>query len=96
VTSVDGTIIFEGIMNAGDSYAPPQTEAPAQIRVGESGAVYFALNGTHYGPVGQAGTVTSGVTLSADHVTAEYAVANLDADSDLAAMVAVAEAQTGQ
>jgi len=96
VTSVDGSVIYEGIMNAGDSYAPPQTEAPAEIRVGESGAVYFALNGTHYGPVGQAGTVTSGVTLSPDYVTGTYAVANLDADSDLAAIVAVAEAQTGQ
>ena len=64
--------------------------------MGESGAVYFALNGTHYGPVGQAGTVTSGVTLSPDYVTGTYAVANLDADSDLAAIVAVAEAQTGQ
>ena len=96
VTSVDGSVIYEGIMNAGDSYTPPQTEAPAEIRVGESGAVYFALNGTHYGPVGQAGTVTSGVTLSPDYVTGTYAIANLDADSDLAAIVAVAEAQTGQ
>jgi len=96
VTSSDGTVIYEGIMNAGDSYAPPQTETPAEIRVGESGAVYFALDGTHYGPVGPAGTVTSGVTLSADHVTGAYSVADLGADSDLAAMVAVAEAQTGQ
>lgn len=96
VTSADGTVIYEGIMNAGDSYAPPQTETPAEIRVGESGAVYFALNGAHYGPVGPAGTVTSGVTLSADHVAGTYAVADLGSDSDLAAMVAVAEAQTGQ
>jgi hypothetical protein len=62
--------------------------------VGESGSIYFAVNGQHYGPVGPRGTVTSNVALSVDHVTATYTVADLETDVDLARTVA--EAQTGQ
>ncbi|MFD1193710.1 helix-turn-helix domain-containing protein [Seohaeicola saemankumensis] len=90
VNASDGTVIFEGIMEAGDRYAVPPTEDPAVLRVGESGSVYFAVNGQHYGPVGPRGTVTSNVTLSVDHVTATYQVADLQTDTDLARTVAEA------
>jgi len=96
VRSADGTVIFEGIMNAGDTYDVPQTEEPATLRVGESGAIYFNVNGTHFGPVGQTGTVTSNLALSIDNLTSTYQVADISRDSDLAAVVNVAEAQTGQ
>ncbi len=94
VNAADGSVIFEGIMEAGDRYAVPMTEEPAVLRVGESGSIYFAVNGQHYGPVGPRGTVTSNVALSVDHVTATYTVADLETDVDLARTVA--EAQTGQ
>ncbi len=93
VKSADGTVIFETIMNAGDTYVVPATEEPPTLRIGESGAVYFAVNGTHYGPVGPNGTVSSNVALSADAVTATYAIADLSRDNDLAAVVNVAEVQ---
>lgn len=93
VRSADGSTLFEGIMDAGDSYAVPATEEPATLRVGESGAVYFAVNGTAYGPVGPSGTVTSNVALSVDNLTTTYQVADLTADSDLADLVRVAEVQ---
>jgi hypothetical protein len=92
VNAADGSVIFEGIMEAGDRYAVPLTEEPARLRVGESGSVYFAVNGEHYGPVGPRGTVTSNVTLSMDHVTTTYQIADLEQDVDLARTVA--EAQT--
>ena len=95
VNAADGTVIFEGIMEAGDRYAVPATEEPAKLRVGESGSVYFAVNGQHYGPVGPRGTVTSNVALSVDHLTATYQIADLEQDRDLARTVAEAQALTG-
>ncbi|MEP5153739.1 MAG: DUF4115 domain-containing protein, partial [Planktotalea sp.] len=71
-----------------DTYKIPLTEEPAKLRVGESGAVYFAMNGQHYGPVGPNGQVTSNVALSAEAVTERYAVANFAADKDLVRVVA--------
>ena len=91
VNAADGTVIFEGIMEAGDRYAVPATEEPARLRVGESGSVYFTVNGQHFGPVGPRGTVTSNVELSVDHVTANYEVADLETDVDLARTVAEAQ-----
>lgn len=94
VRSADGSVLFEGIMNAGDTYAVPMLEEAPTLRVGESGAVYFAINGTHYGPAGATGTVTSNLPLSVDSLTETYAVADLNADNDLANVVNVAQAET--
>ncbi|SMY07896.1 helix-turn-helix domain-containing protein [Flavimaricola marinus] len=96
VRSADGSTLYEGIMDAGDSYAVPATEEPATLRIGESGAVYFAVNGTAYGPVGPRGTVTSNVALSVENLTSTYQVADLDSDSDLAELVNVAEVQISE
>jgi hypothetical protein len=91
VRSADGTIIFEGVMAPGENFVVPATEEPANLRVGESGAMYFAVNGVHYGPVGPTGTVTSNVELSSQSLTEAFAVADLDADNDLAQIVRVAQ-----
>jgi hypothetical protein len=96
VKSADGSVIYEGIMDAGATFDVPATEDPATLRVGESGAVYFAVNGTHYGPAGPSGTVTSNLPLSVENLTTAFQVADLAQDGDLAAMVNVAEVQTGQ
>lgn len=94
VQSADGVVIFEGIMEPGQNFVLPATEEPATLRVGESGALYFAVNGTHYGPVGDRGVVTSNVVLSAANLTESYALADLDNDNDLAEIIRVAEAVT--
>jgi hypothetical protein len=96
IRSADGTIIFEGVMEPGQNYVVPATEEPATLRVGESGALYFAVNGVHYGPVGPSGVVTSNVALSTQNLTETFAVADLSADDDLAEIVNVAEVVTGQ
>lgn len=88
VSAADGTSVFEGILNAGDTYPIPMTEDPATLRVGESGAIYFAVNGQHFGPAGPRGQVTSKVALSADALTQKYEVADISADQDLARVVA--------
>ncbi len=93
VRAADGSVIYETVMSAGDTFDVPQTEEPATLRIGESGAVYFAMNGNHYGPVGPRGQVTSNVALSVDSLSETYAVADLSADNDLAEVVRVAELQ---
>lgn len=91
IQSADGTVIFEGVMEPGENFVVPSTEEPATLRVGESGAMYFAVNGTHYGPVGPRGVVTSNVELTPESLTATYAVADLTQDDDLAEIVNFAE-----
>jgi len=88
VSAADGSVIFEGIMESGQSYVVPVTEEPPLLRAGESGAVYFALNGQHYGPVGNRGVVTKNLPLSIDAITERFEVADLEQDGDLARMVA--------
>ena len=95
VSAPDGSVIFEGIMESGQSYEVPMTEEPPNLRAGESGAIYFTLDGQdHFGPVGSRGTVTSNLPLSIATVMERFEIADLDGDRDLARMVA--EAQTGQ
>jgi len=89
VRAADGLVIFEGIMDAGDQFSLPQTEEPAILRVGESGALYFEVNGIHFGPAGPNGKVTSDLYLSAENLMATYAVADLTADQDLAEAVSL-------
>ncbi len=97
VRSADGAIIFEGILNSGDTFALPATENPASLRVGESGAIYFAVNGMVHGPAGPSGTVTSGLELSPDNLTATYNVADLSGDQDLSEAISLyAQARISQ
>lgn len=88
VRSADGSTVFEGIMEGGDTYAVAQTQDPHTIRVGESGAIYFAVDGQTYGPAGTRGSVTSNLALAADSLTGTYQVADIEADGDLARVVA--------
>jgi hypothetical protein len=88
VRAADGTVIFEGIMNSGDTYDVPLTEVPPILRVGESGAIYFKIAGRHYGPAGPRGSVTSSLALAPANLTGAFEVADLTQDSDLERYVA--------
>jgi hypothetical protein len=96
VRGADGEVLYEGILNAGDTYDVPRTETAPRLRIGESGAVYFAVAGQHYGPVGQDGAVISDVALSPEAVLEDYQMADLSTDSDLAAVVNFADLGAGQ
>lgn len=87
VSAADGTVIFETIMEPGDTWDAPVSEIPPTLRTGESGAIYFALSGEYYGPVGETGTVTSKLPLEVDALKARYTVADLAADEALATTV---------
>lgn len=84
VQAADGTVIFEKILDAGERYALPKLEEAPVMRVGESGALYFAVNGQTYGPAGERGSVTKDLVLSPEALTAKYTVADLGSDADLA------------
>jgi hypothetical protein len=58
------------------------------LRTGESGALYFAMDGQYYGPVGDRGTVTSNLPLQRQAVADLYQPALLEENSALATMVA--------
>lgn len=88
VSGADGTVLYEGILNGGDTYDVPATEEAPTLRVGESGAVYFAVAGRNYGPAGARGQVTSGLVLAPDALTGRYALADPMADTDLLRYVA--------
>lgn len=92
VKAADGSVLFEGLLAPGDTFDVPATVEPPTLRAGESGALYMALNGVPYGPVGEAGQVSSNVPLSAEVIAATYAVADLAGDEDLAEHWAVASA----
>lgn len=88
IRAADGKVIFEGIMNKGDSWDVPATQEPPMLRTGESGALYFAMDGQYYGPVGDRGTVTSNLPLQRQAVADLYQPALLEENSALATMVA--------
>ena len=92
VQGADGAVIFEKVLNAGERFALPKLEEAPTLRTGESGAIYFAVNGQAYGPAGERGAVTKNIALSAEALTSTYQAADLAADADLAKFVNVADA----
>jgi hypothetical protein len=92
VQAADGTVLFEGTLDSGDRYTVPATGEPPLLRAGESGAVYFAVNGVTYGPAGTSGSVTKDIVLTPDALTSRYVQADLAADEDLARAIAMAAA----
>jgi hypothetical protein len=92
IVSAEGSVIFEKVLDAGERYALPPLEAPPVMRTGESGAIYFAVNGVAHGPAGARGEVTKNITLSPEALSEKYALADLARDADLAKMVAFADA----
>ncbi|MDO5529992.1 MAG: helix-turn-helix domain-containing protein [Paracoccus sp. (in: a-proteobacteria)] len=92
VTSADGTVLLEKTMDAGERFALPKLEEAPRLRTGNSGAIYFAVNGQTYGPARPGAQVVSNLELSADHLREEFAYADPAQDADLRAMVAVASA----
>lgn len=83
VRAADGTVLAEKTLAAGERYVLPQTEAPPSLRSGNSGALFFAVNGRTLGPAGPAGSVTKAVELSAAALTERYQPVDMEADPEL-------------
>lgn len=92
VSSADGTVLFEKILDAGERYAVPPLQQAALLRSGNSGSIYFVVNGQTYGPAAPGAQVIKNVALSSEALTTAYTVADLSGDADLAQFVNVASA----
>jgi cytoskeletal protein RodZ len=84
VNAADGTVLFEKILDAGERYLVPQLEASAVFRTGNSGAIYFVVDGQTYGPVAPGAQVVKDIALSPEALIQTMAQADLSVDEDLA------------
>jgi len=94
VQAADGKVLLEKILDAGERFALPKLEDAPVLRAGESGSVYFAVNGITYGPAGAPGAVTKNIELSPEAIAGKFSLADLARDRDLARMIALAQAST--
>ncbi|MCU0817054.1 MAG: DUF4115 domain-containing protein [Cypionkella sp.] len=83
VTAADGTVLFEKILDAGERWAVPMLEEAPVLRAGNSGSVYFAVNGKAYGPAAPGAQVVKNLPLSAEALTERFALADCTVDPDL-------------
>ena len=97
VRAADGTVLFEKVLERGETYVVPQSETPPTLRAGNSGAVYFVVNGKTYGPAARGAQVVRNMALSPDALSESLALVDLDAAPDVARVVELAQArhQTG-
>src|SRR5690606_34774936 len=75
----DGTVLFEKILDTGETYTVPQSDTPATLRAGNSGSIYFMVKGEAYGPASPGAQVVSNVALSPAALTGKYALVDLNA-----------------
>lgn len=92
VQAANGSVILEKILDAGERYTVPQMEEPSVLRAGNSGSVYFAVNGKTLGPAGPGTSVAKNVVLSSDALMESYREAETEHDPELAKIVAIIEA----
>lgn len=92
VSATDGTVLFEKILDAGERYSVPLLEDAPLLRSGNSGSVYFLVNGQTFGPASPGANVVRNLALSAENLSTTYTVADLSVDADLAEILNVADA----
>lgn len=84
VNAADGTVLFEKILDAGERYTVPPLEEAAVFRTGNSGAVYFMVDGAMVGPAAPGANVVKNIALSPEALVEKFAEADLTRDPDLA------------
>ncbi|HEY0275154.1 MAG TPA: DUF4115 domain-containing protein, partial [Paenirhodobacter sp.] len=92
IQAADGTTLFEKTLNAGERYVVPVMDNPPVLRAGNSGSVYFAVNGETYGPAAPGSQVVRGLKLSPEVLTTKYTLADVTGDADLARFTSMADA----
>ncbi|OSP56243.1 helix-turn-helix domain-containing protein [Pseudoruegeria sp. SK021] len=84
VKAADGTVLLEKILEQGERFILPDTDQAPTLRAGNSGSVFFAVNGETLGPAGPGTSVAKNVVLSAAALSDAYQVADLAQDTELA------------
>ena len=79
-----GSILYEQIMNARSPFDVPSTEiAPVIDRAGNSGSLFFVVNGKLYGPAGEKSRTIKNVSLSAINIINTYELHSPNVESSL-------------
>jgi len=72
VSSADGTVLFEKVLDACERYLVPLLEDAPVLRAGNSGSVYFTVNGQTFGPSAPGAQVVKNVVLTAEAVQEKF------------------------
>lgn len=84
VQDAGGSSIYRDIMEPGNQFVVPLSEtAIVMERAGNSGSLFFKVNGAVYGPAGPAGQLVKGVDLTEDTLTERYQEIPADQQDDL-------------
>ena len=70
----NGTVLFESILESGQSYTPPNGSETPLVWAGNSGSVYAKIGGTLYGPLGQGTRAAKDVSLAPQAITDKFSV----------------------
>jgi hypothetical protein len=69
----EGVTLYEQIMNAGRPFNVPTTDlAPFIDRAGNSGSLFFVINGKLYGPAGEKSSTVKNISLSSENIIDTY------------------------
>lgn len=72
VSMADGTVLFERILDGGESFQLPAGAETSILRAGNSGAVYLTVNGKPFGPIGTDTAVAKNVALAPAAIMKTY------------------------
>jgi cytoskeletal protein RodZ len=70
----NGTVLFETILESGQSYTPPEGTDPPLVWAGNSGSVYAKIGDTLYGPIGRGTRAAKDISLAPEAITEKFSV----------------------
>ena len=82
----NGTVLFESILEKGQTYSPPDGIEKPLIWAGNSGSVYVRVGETLHGPLGSGTKATRDVVLEPQAIVDRYDVVERGARGDLAGL----------
>ena len=90
VRNADRAIVFEGILEAGESYELPERLRRGSLRAGNAGGVFILVGETAHGPLGGSGEVVKNISLAPADVRGSYP------DAGAATMLVAGDAPAGR
>jgi cytoskeleton protein RodZ len=68
----NGTVLYESILEKGQSYTPPDGSETPRVWAGNSGSVYARIGDTLYGPLGRGTRAAKDVSLTPEAIRTKY------------------------
>ncbi|MGR3493162.1 MAG: RodZ domain-containing protein [Shimia sp.] len=87
IQGADGSTLFERVLTEGETFNVPVTEETPTLRAGNSGSLYFRVNGTIVGPAGEGTSPVADVQLASADLNALYTPATPETDQALFALL---------